>query len=28
LPFTRHQPASPRRGAGAAPLWRLRHDRS
>ena len=28
LPFTRRQPASPRRGAGAAPLWRLRHDRS
>ena len=28
LPFTRRQPASPCRGAGAAPLWRLRHDRS
>jgi len=25
LPFTRRQPASPRRGAGVAPLWRLRH---
>jgi len=25
LPFPRRQPASPRRGAGAAPLWRLRH---
>ena len=28
LPFIRRQPASPRRGAGACPLWRLRHDRS
>ena len=26
LPMYRRQPASPRRGAGAAPLWRLRHE--
>ena len=25
LPLFRRQPAPPRRGAGAAPLWRLRH---
>ena len=26
LPMYRRQPASPRREAGAAPLWRLRHE--
>ena len=28
LPFARRQPASPCRGAGAGPLWRLCHARS